>query len=213
MVFSRQQNLLEARKIQTILPTMLIFSGVLVLFFASTESRHQSISNEINENGKRYFQKIEGRLNISNSKLGSYEAFYHGSDHISRKEFNAFSRVILKNDAVFQGIGWTEIVPASKRTQYEAKIRTNGFPNFSFTEMKADGSLQTAPPRDEYYPVIYIYPIKSNIKALGLNLAANPQRLKALIKAREQVKAFATAPITLAQETTSQFAYYLFTHL
>ena len=210
MIFSRQHRLMNTRKIQTVVPTLLIFSGILLLFFASTAARHQTINNEISENGKRYFQKIEERLNISKSKLDSYRAFYSGSNYVSWDEFSNFSKIILKDDSVFQAISWTEIVPDSRRAHYEEAIQASGQPDFGFTELQSDGRLSRALRRDYYYPVLYIYPFEKNIKAFGLNLGANPQRLNALLKSLESGKPVATAPIRLAQETGTQFAYIMY---
>lgn len=210
MVFSRQQYLVKFRKLQTVVPTLLIFSGVLVLFFSSTESRHKIISTEISDNSNHFFQTIDERLNISNSKLGAYSAFYYGSNYVSQDEFNKFSKIILNDDTVFQAVGWTEIVPANKRIHYESLIRGNGFPDFTFTEIQVDGSVKPALERDEYYPVLYIYPLEKNMRAFGLNLAANRERLQALIKSRELAQPFATAPISLAQESGSQYAYIIY---
>ncbi|MBT5230560.1 MAG: response regulator [Methylococcales bacterium] len=210
VAFSGQKHLVKARKLQVILPTLLIFSGVLLLFFASTSSHQTSITNEMNENANRFFMVIEERLNISSSKLRSYAAFYNTSQKVTREEFNQFSDVMLKNDSVFQAVGWTKIISADERATYEAELQASGYPDFTFTEIAADGSLKIAASREEYYPVLYIYPLKTNAKAFGLNLAANPQRLKALVLARKLDKPIATSPIRLAQETGSQYAYIIY---
>jgi len=70
--------------------------------------------------------------------------------------------------------------------------------------------LRKALVREEYYPVLYIYPFKTNKRAFGLNLAANPDRLNALLKARKEGVAVGTSPITLAQETGNQKAVILY---
>ena len=209
-LFSPHQEMEAERKIQVILPSLLILIGVLTLFYISSESRHQNIHNEIQSGSKRFFLTIEDRLDISKSKLDSYLAFYRSSEYVSRDEFNEFSKILLKDDSIFQGVGWTEIVAASDREKYENTNRSLGFKNFYFTEISSTGELRKALVREEYYPVLYIYPFEKNKRAFGLNLAANPDRLNALLKARKEAIPIATAPIRLAQETAQQRAIILY---
>ncbi len=209
-LFSPHQEMEPERKVQVALPSLLILIGVLTLFFISSESRHQNIHNEIQSGSKRFFLTIEDRLDISKSKLDSYLAFYRSSEYVSRDEFNEFSHILLKDDSIFQGVGWTEIVAARDRVKYEKEIRQLGFEAFTFTEFSSTGELRKALVREEYYPVLYIFPFERNKKAFGLNLAANPDRLNALLKARKEAVPIATAPIRLAQETTQQRAIILY---
>ena len=203
-LFSSHEELEMERKAHVVLPSFLIFIGVMMLFYISTESRYQNILNEIEGNAKRFFIVIEDRLISSRNKLDAYLAFYRSSNFVSRTEFNEFSRILLANDSVFQGVGWTEIVSGFNRSKYESDIQNLGFKNFTFTEFSSDGSLRKALVRDEYYPVLYIFPFESNRRAFGLNLGANPDRLNALLKARKENNPIATSPITLAQETENQ---------
>lgn len=201
IVFSYHKRLSIDRKVQIALPTLIIFSGVLALFFTSTDSRHQAIENEVEENARRFFLLIEERLKISTNKLRAYVAFYRGSAHVTQEEFDAFSKILLDQDSSFQGVGWTEVVAAENRQRYEMQFRAGGFPDFTFTELAANGELIAAPLRDEYYPVLYIYPYAENKRAHGLNLAANAERRQALMQARALAIPVATAPVQLVQET------------
>ncbi len=210
LLFSPQGELGIERKAHVALPSFLIFVGVMMLFYISTESRYQNILNKIEGNSKRFFIIIEDRLISSRNKLDSYLAFYRSSEFVSRKEFYEFSRILLANDSVFQGIGWTEIVAREDRERYENEIERLGFKDFTFTEFSSNGKLRKALVREEYYPVLYIYPFKTNKRAFGLNLAANPDRLNALLKARKEGVAIGTSPITLAQETGNQKAVILY---
>ncbi len=209
-LFSPHEELAIERKAHVILPSFLIFIGVMTLFYISTESRYQNILNEIQGNSKRFFIIIEDRLASSRNKLNSYLAFYRSSNFVSRVEFYEFSRILLANDSVFQGVGWTEVVARDDRARYENEIRDLGFKDFTFTEFSSNGSLRQALVREEYYPVLYIYPFENNKRAFGLNLAANPDRLNALLKARKEDNAIATAPITLVQESGDEKAVILY---
>ena len=52
--------------------------------------------------------------------------------------------------------------------------RTEGFPDFQFTERIAQGKMKRAERRKEYFPVYFVEPYKGNEMALGFDLASNP---------------------------------------
>ena len=210
MLSSSQEQTRLTRKLQTVLPTMLIFGGVLLLFYTSTETRQQKITEQIEEKSQQFFQSIKQRMLISQNKLNAYAAFYRGSEFVNKREFEVFSETLLENDNVLQGVGWTRLILASERVAYEQSIRDSGFPDFSFTEISKKGQIEIAPLRDEYYPVLYIYPFEPNKQAFGLNLAAHPVRFKALMQASIHSKPVATEPIRLAQEAEDQLAMIMY---
>jgi len=209
-LFSNQRVLSLPRKMQIALPTILIFSGVLFVFYTSTESRLQKLTDEIDEKGRDYFHQLEERLLISRNILRAFEAYYKGSENILWPEFETFSEIMLQNDTIIQGVGWTEIVQHSDRQALESRFRKQWFPEFQLTEFSPEGELIRAPQRDEYYPVLYIYPLDSNRRALGLNLAANPTRFKSLIQASMQAQPIVTEPLVLAQESQRELAIIMY---
>ena len=194
------------QKIRSLIPFAAILAMVYLLFLKSLgdaeEKRYQTLQAEADH----LANTIQTRLEISENKLSAYAALFVASDYVSREEFNHFSDLIMKEDSVFHGIGWTEAVDHAGRLKWEEYFRTHGFPDYVFTEFAEDGSLQPAAERDLYYPVLYIYPFELNKRAFGLNLAANEARRTALVNAAKLGKPVATAPIVLAQETQQQKA-------
>ena len=210
LLFSHQQALGYVRKMQVVLPTCLIFIGVLLLFYSSTESRYLKLNTKIHENALLAFELIEDRLTASSQKLLAYTAFYYSSNHVGREEFNTFSKILLENDNAIQAVGWSEVVPLKERDNFEENMRSQGFQNFYFKEVNNKTTTSQAPSRDFYYPVVYIYPFEPNKKALGLNLAANPQRFNAIVQSNLKGKPTATAPLLLVQENQKQLAIIIY---
>lgn len=210
ILFSHDAAYMRGRKQLVVIPTLLVFTGALVLFFSSMRVQHEQANREISSAAKNYFQLIEERLVLSKSRLSSFSAFFHVQKEITQQDFNRFAEKILAGDHVFQGVGWTEIVSHNDRSKVENRIRNEGFPEFSFMDVQSDGSLKIAKEYNQYYPVLYIYPHDQNRKAFGLNLSANKQRLEALVRARQTGQAYATAPVRLVQDTESQFAYIVY---
>lgn len=209
-LFSGNQQISNTRKVQVCIPSLIIFIGVLALFFQSSKYNSQRLDNEIEERSLHFLQSITERIAVSQNKLSSYRAFFNASEKVEQDEFKTFSELVLGNDDVFLGIGWTEIVKAEQRQHYESMIRNNGHPYFTFTEIDQNGNLVKAPNRETYYPVLYIYPYVSNQRAFGLNLGANPERLSALMSAKRTKTSVSTKPIVLVQEKEQQYSYVLY---
>ena len=198
-------------RITIIGPTFIIFSGVLVLFYLSLEAQKNAIMQQIKRDAADLESKVHERFSLSEQKLLAYTALYSTAEHISRQQFNRITEVLIRENNALRAIGWTEIVPHSQRDSVEARVRAEGYPNFHFTELNANGQLTPAARRERYYPVLIIYPLPTNLAAFGLDLGANPERYAALDLAMRTGKTVNTAPIVLAQaeDHSRSFIMYL----
>ena len=204
ILFDPQKHFSSTRKWQIAIPTAAIFSGITLLFYLSSANQHQAIQHDLSEAAQDFAQDLNKRLIVSENKLLAYRAFFNSSSDISAKDFEVFSQFILKDDDVFQGIGWTPIVSPAKRPLFEALGKKDISPDFTFTELNANGEIVIATEQATYYPIFYIFPLAENRKALGLNLASLPQRLSLLLRAAESSVPLATGPIKLVQGSKEQ---------
>lgn len=200
-IFYYRKQLTRSRLLQSTVPTTVIFLLVWGIFYISIGHRHYENQQVISGKSDNIARELDALLTTAEHKLVAYAALFNASEHVSFTEFNAFSKVILDDDPVFYGVGWTPVVAQTERQELVNDMRQQGYPDFELTEFKADGSLAKAADRDEYYPVYYLYPLEQNRRAFGLNLAANPERREALMNARKLRHPVATAPIVLAQES------------
>ncbi|WP_460997349.1 CHASE domain-containing protein [Simiduia litorea] len=210
ILFSREKRFTRVRKWQIAVPTAAIFSGITLLFYLSTVNQREDAQRHIVDTARTFAQNLSERLSISENKLLAYNAFFNSSSVITAVDFERFSSYILKDDHVFQGVGWTPIVSAENRPLYEALAQEEISPNFVFRDLNGEGSLVTSPEQAVYYPVFYIYPLAQNEKALGLNLSSLPHRLPILLRAIATGEPLATAPITLVQSNREQKAIILY---
>lgn len=200
-VLSPVSGLNLVRKLQVVLPIVMIFIAIWFFFLLSLNNNQNKIQSRFDLISNNVHKDIEERFSLLKNKLLAFSAFFNASEHVERKEFKRFSEILLSHDQIFDGIGWTEIIPNSKRQQLEQDYREQGYFDFTLKEFSNDGKLVPAKRRDFYYPVLYIYPYEPNKKALGLDLGSEGSRRKALFKAQEMNEPVATAPLTLAQET------------
>jgi PAS domain S-box-containing protein len=144
---------------------------------------------------------------LRSSWLRSLEALHATVDYLevtpdpSRTAFRQFVGAPLARLPELQAVEWIPRVMRSQRARYESAAVADGYVGYRFNELGPEGRLQVAADRDEYFPVYYAEPPDRNLPALGLDLGAHPLRRTALERARTQLRAAATAPVRLAQET------------
>ncbi len=209
-LFKKPSTTTLRQNVQLMMPTLFIFAATFALFIGSLNARQQAQQESLNENATAYFGAVHEQISIAESKLRAYRGFFQSSTNVTMDDFNQFSKTLIDDDDAFQGIGWTEIITDDQRLEVEQRFRDLGYENFTFTEPDTNGSLQPAPSRAIYYPVLYIYPLEANKRAFGLNLGAESNRLNTLVRARESKRSIATPPIKLVQGEGEQHGIILY---
>lgn len=199
----------SVRRMQILIPSVLLFVCVLLLFYSSLSNRDRLVHQEIEDRASRFFIEIETRLHKTQNILRSYEAFYRSSNHVNREEFDSFSKVILEEDDIFQAVGWVERVQQADRLEVESRMRSEGYPGFSIVEPSED-KMVPAGQREDYYAVLILHPLEGNERALGLDLGYLESRRSVLVRAEKTREMQSTAPITLVQEKEQQRALILY---
>jgi len=142
--------------------------------------------------------------------LESIRSFYAGSQVVERDEFKTFVRPFLSHVRGLQGLEWIPRVPDADRAEYEAAARRDGFKDFQISRRQPDGSTTPASPREACFPVYYLEPHRGDEATLGYDLASDPTRREALVRARDSGEAAATGRIALARGTRSKFGFEIF---
>ena len=209
VVFSKEGKFKFIRRMQVVIPTVLIFTSTCMLFFWSIEIRQEKMNAEVEDEAKRYTQELKIKLQLSKSKVQSYQAFFQGSDYISFKEFQQYSKTLLDRDSHLYAVGWVEIIQHSNRDDVVKSLRMQGFPDFEFKTPK-DKRMEVLKTKNKYYPLLYIYPYELNKPALGLDLSELPGRLELLKKIEVTGKGRVTKPITLVQERENDKSFVIY---
>jgi PAS domain S-box-containing protein len=143
---------------------------------------------------------IERQLRRSVAAIESIAALYAASYHVDRDEFRAFTSAILEHNPGIRALGYDRVVRTADREAYEASLRAEGYADFAITERDDAGRLIPAASREAYVSVAYLEPLAGNEAALGYDIASEPVRRSALVRASETGKAAITAPLRLVQQ-------------
>lgn len=142
---------------------------------------------------------LTGELEVVKRELGGIVSLYHSSEFVSREEFGVYVQPLLGNHPFIQAFEWVPRVGNPERKGFEDITRSMGYPEFHiFTSSGRAGEKQ------EYFPVYYSEPLPGNQRALGFDLASNPQLLKLANTARDTGRAVATSRFGLVPNARSK---------
>lgn len=178
-------------------------------FFVVQDNERKDIDAAFNRAATDHLIAVRQGYERSVEVVQSLGALYAASDNVTREQFSAFTQHLLTIFPGIQALEWIPRVTAEGRTAHE-NAGKEAFPQYQITERKAQGQMERAVSRPEYFPVYYVEPYVGNEIALGFDLGSNPVRLAALNQSRDTGDITATAKITLVQERASQSGFLIF---
>ncbi|MGE3763598.1 MAG: CHASE domain-containing protein, partial [Kofleriaceae bacterium] len=113
---------------------------------------------------------------------------------LGRDQFATFASGIFGRDRDIHAIAWAPRVTPEGRAELEASARADGG-SFEIVELRG-GTLARAPDRPEMFPALYAEPPG---RQRGFDLASDPIRYDAIVRARDSGETAATQPILLLQ--------------
>jgi len=194
---------------QNILVSLLILGfGLLITtarYLYIADSQHKAVVQVFEEHADHYFLAIERAVKSEIERVNSLSAVFEYDRAVGRDEFNHYAKVLLASKNAIQSLNWLPYIRHEGRAYYEAKMRSEGFDNFSIIAQTEQG-LKVAPTADYYAPVDYIYPLKGNEVAFGFDVSSVAAEKEAIESAKFLDEVIITQPIDLVQELESQKA-------
>ena len=188
--------------------------GILVsfgMFWIVLNVERKNDEVRFRELANQQFNALKININAALDSLSILTSHFEiVSASINRDGFHRITLPIVGRHPFIQALEWIPRVRQLDRLSYEAAAQQDGLKGFHFSQRDAQGALQPADERDEYYPVYYVEPLAANSKALGFDLASDETRKAALVAARDKDEMVATARITLVQEHGDQYGVLVF---
>ena len=188
-----------------LLLSVLVFAiGLLATYqlWQGAQRHHaQELQTEFDSGMRETVLRIEQRLSNYQNVLRGMQALYEASQQVDHDEFAAYAAALHleENQPGIQSLGYSSLVPAAQLEQHFADARRLGLPD-SY-RIKPEGK------RKLYAPVIHIAPFRGrNLRILGLDNYASPERRAALEHARDSGNASFSGKLTLLQDDNSSQA-------
>ena len=167
----------------------------LVVFLVSLHINNKQLENQFRYRTSEITGAIGDRLYVYEQVLWSGVALFHGSDEVTRSDWQRFVATMKLEEhwPGIQGIGFSVPLAAGDIAGFEAAIRDEGFPDFA-VHPSSDASDVTA--------VKYLEPFDwRNQRAFGFDMWSDSTRREAMMIARDTGVAAMSGAITLLQET------------
>lgn len=137
---------------------------------------------------------ISRKLAAYQQVLRATQGLFYASDSINREKFRVFNQQLMLGEYYpgIQGIGHTILIPANQKADHIARMRAEGFADYTITPHGA---------REQYSSIIYIEPFeKQNLRAFGFDMYSEPIRRKAMNLARDTGHAVLSEKVLLVQD-------------
>jgi CHASE1-domain containing sensor protein len=190
-----------------------MFSGVSLSIGAYCTVRSMTRTNlqaQVASQAKERTELLQTTVLRSMEVLDATGALFRTYGPVSRADFHKFVSGPLSAHPELQALGWTPRVPKDRREEFEITARNEGLTDFGFTELDSKGNIVPAAVRDEYLPIYYLEPEKSNHRALGFNVGSSPDRSEAIVRARDNGVPSSTVPLRLLQETSGELGFIVY---
>jgi diguanylate cyclase (GGDEF)-like protein len=170
-------------------------------WFAVSHWENQVAALDLSSRANSHALALQFGINSNLRKISGLRAFFEASDHVSREQFNAFSKRIMDNQNAILGMSWIPRVTRGQRIAHEHMSALDGSPGYRIKSVAPDGSMAPSPEKGEYFPVLYTATEAPDSPVYGLDLNDGGIRQETLEHARDN-DAIATSSLFTLQSGT-----------
>jgi diguanylate cyclase (GGDEF)-like protein/PAS domain S-box-containing protein len=177
----------------------LIVSGLTWSIVSHRESELAKL--ELSSEGSGYARTLQFGIDAYLRRVVALRALFESSNHVSRGQFDKFTKQLLSGQNAILGMSWIPRVSAEQRAAFERDAALDGVPGYQIKSVAADGTLGPAPEKSEYYPILFAATEDTSSPVYGLDLNDGGVRQQTLERARD-TDAIATSPLFTLQSGT-----------
>lgn len=188
----------EWRRVSVFLVFVGLVIAAIVVFTNKGERYARKL--ELEEVAQLISRDIDNRLLHIDDAIFVISQFFSGDQNVDKTIFNWYTQPFLKNEEGLS-LSWNPKVNdynlAAIQAQLNSVIEDRPIAIHQPSESGSNSDVKRL--GDFKIVVLHITPLEPNIKAVGLDIYANPSRRLAINAAIQREKATATPPITLVQ--------------
>ncbi|HTQ33630.1 MAG TPA: ATP-binding protein [Stellaceae bacterium] len=164
------------------LAAVLGVAASLVLFDHARKTAEDRLSVELSAQAESRARDLQEVLSRYEGTIEGFAAAFP-YQNIDGERFRAFAKTVFLASNVLQsgaeGIAWAPRVDDAERSEFEAAARQERHDDYTIRDKTADGRLEPATRRPEYYPLLYAEPERDHAP-LGLDLTRLPELRQAV---------------------------------
>ena len=163
---------------QALLSFLVLIAGIgLTVFLLRNELDHrrQATLAKLREQAQTGIRNLDLGLSAQRSALEALAAFFAGSEHVEKKEFEIFANRLLADHPLVRGFEWVPSVTSREKSRFEADVSAEAGMAYRIFQ-PAIGGKASAPDKDVYLPIKYVVPFEPYKWLWGLDFSFSPDR-------------------------------------
>ncbi|HEY0894093.1 MAG TPA: CHASE domain-containing protein, partial [Cellvibrio sp.] len=202
VLFAEPRHFWRGRRLTVGVPLVVSSLVVVAVFVMSSNNEQKKLNDQFAQQARLVSGAVDAGLSSVVYTLATLRGLFVASEQVTRVEFSHYvDQVVIEKQGV-SGFSWNQRVRHADRADYEAAMSAELSANFSIKEKDSSGAFIIAPEREEYTAITYVEPWQINAMILGFNVASDPVRDEALIRARDSGHFAMTSPLQLLQDET-----------
>lgn len=191
-----QRAILQKASSMHLLHWLIISLSMALTISAWVISKNQlnhKIKNKFEREANQIIFQVKEKMELyQNALLGGVALMDVHQGYINSQQWSTYAKRLNITETYpgINGIGIIFNIKKDQLEQYLAKQRI----------MRPRYSIHPTHNQTEYWPITYVEPVITNLKAIGLDMAFEDSRYTAIKKARDTGLAQLTGPITLVQD-------------
>ncbi len=162
---------------------------------------------ELSEHADNYALLLQYGISEDLKMLAGLRALFQSSDReITRKEYDAFTDLVLRDKPAVQSLSWTPRVARMERDTLELAASRGDIPGNHIKAITPSGLVRSAD-RDEYFPILYSTTESVASPIYGLDINSEPMRRSTLERARDSDQPATSAVFRLPAEVGDERAF------
>jgi PAS domain S-box-containing protein len=200
VLFAEPRHFWRDRRMTVGAPLIVSSLIVVAVFVMASNNEQKKLNDQFKQQANMVGGAVDAGLSSVIYTLATLRGLFVASEQVTRAEFSSYiAQVIVEKHGV-SGFSWNKRVLHSERAAFEASMHAEGILDFYIKEKDSTGAFISAPERAEYIAITYVEPWQENAMILGFNAASEPDREKALGRARDTGHFAMTQPLQLLQD-------------
>lgn len=208
---SRMSAALQQRlnHLETVLCVIFMLAITIAVSWLVHDAERYAREKSFKSLARAQAEGVQQELFDLRSKLDSLARFYNASTFIDRGEFRIFAERLTR-DSVAECWAWQPVVPIEEKELMEEEAKQEGFEDYRVWQRNEQREQIAVPPRELYYPLLYIEPLSGHKAGLGFDPGSVPALKAALEEADRTGMVTAAEPFPLFFSASQPLSIFIF---
>lgn len=178
---------------------LLAVAGLLITATVSGwlyQLEHKAASRAFERSVEARAQDLQRELLAGVEGLYTLREVIRYVDSLPVLVFDDVAASVLARNPDIVSLEWIPLVEHGERQRHE-RSQQEYVADYQIRNFDLPGQQQVAPERPRYFPVSFVYPRFTNLRAVGVDMASDPRRRVALERAANTGNLVATEPVEL----------------